>query len=311
LKLKNHNVNRQEIIGYLYALGATAIWSGNVAIARGLFNDIPPVSLAFWRWVVAVIVTLPFGLKWLIAERKLLIKHLPYLMFTALLGITLFNTLLYIAGHTTTAINLSLISITFPIFIILLSRIFFQEQITLNRWLGIILVVSGIILLITKGNPAKLLDITFAVGDVLMLIAAFVFALYGIKIKQKPAEMNMWTFQFSTFALGLIFLLPAYAWEYFTVPPVMFTPRIVAAILYIGIFASLVAFILWNKAIETIGPSKTGLAYYSMPLFGGTLAFLFLKEEISILHLYCVLLIVAGILIANYEKRRPAESEIP
>ena len=127
---------RQIISGYLFAIAATAIWSGNFIIARGLNESIPPISLAFWRWVVAVIVFLPFALKPLIAERNILKQNLPYLCVTSLLGITIFNTLIYFAGHTTTAINLSLISITFPIFIIILSRIFFRELITINKGIG-------------------------------------------------------------------------------------------------------------------------------------------------------------------------------
>jgi len=115
--LTNILQNRQ-ISGYLFATGATAIWSGNFIIARGLNESIPPISLAFWRWVVAVIVFLPFALKPLIDEWDILKENIPYLSVTALLGITIFNTLIYFAGHTTTAINLSLISITFPIFIV-------------------------------------------------------------------------------------------------------------------------------------------------------------------------------------------------
>jgi drug/metabolite transporter (DMT)-like permease len=115
-ELINRPPPQHTISGYLFAIGATALWSGNFIIARGLNERIPPVSLAFWRWVVAVIVFLPFVLKPLIAERDILKSNIPYLSITALLGITIFNTLIYYAGHTTTAMNLSLIAITFPIF---------------------------------------------------------------------------------------------------------------------------------------------------------------------------------------------------
>jgi len=113
------------IIGYLFAICATAIWSGNFIVARGLHQSIPPISLAFWRWFVAVVVFLPFALKSLIDEWNSVRKNIIYLSVTALLGVTIFNTLIYFAGRTTTAINLSLISLSFPIFIIILSRIFF------------------------------------------------------------------------------------------------------------------------------------------------------------------------------------------
>jgi len=231
--LKNRLQNRQIILGYFFALGATAIWSGNFIIARGLNESIPPISLAFWRWVVAVVVFLPFALKPLIVEWYILKENIPYLSITSLLGITIFNTLIYFAGHTTTAINLSLISITFPVFIVILSRIFFRELLTINKGIGIILVATGVVWLITKGSPSKLLNISFAIGDVWMLVAAITFAIYSILLKRKPKELSIWAFQLSTFILGLIFLFPFYIWEYVTVPSVEFDTKTVFAILYV------------------------------------------------------------------------------
>lgn len=294
--------NRHILSGYLFAIGATALWSGNFIVARGLSESIPPISLAFWRWVVAVIVFLPFALKPLIAEWDILKANLPYLSITSVLGITIFNTLIYLAGHTTTAINLSLISITFPVFILILSRIFFGELITANKGIGIIIVATGVIVLITKGAPSTLLQLSFAIGDVWMLAAAIIFAIYSILIKHKPEQLSIWAFQLSTFILGLIFLFPFFIWEYATAPPVAFDTQTVGSILYVGVFASLSAFVLWNKAIVAVGPSKAGMIYYTLPLFSGLLAYLFLQEDINMIHFYSALLIVSGILTANYEK---------
>ncbi len=201
---------QQRLSGYFFAIGATVFWSGNFIVARGLNESIPPVSLAFWRWVVAVIVFLPFALKPLIADRHILKKHIPYLCVTSLLGVTIFNTLIYFAGQTTTAVNLSLIAITFPVFIVMLSRIFFRELITVRKGCGIILVVVGVTYLITDGNLSGLSNISFALGDVLMLAASLVIAVYSILLKQKPEELSIWTFQLSTFILGLFFLSPFY-----------------------------------------------------------------------------------------------------
>jgi drug/metabolite transporter (DMT)-like permease len=296
--------NRRMISGYLFALAATAIWSGNFIIARGLSESIPPISLAFWRWVVAVVVFLPFALKPLLAEWHILKENILYLSVTSLLGITIFNTLIYFAGHTTTAVNLSLISITFPVFIIILSRIFFGERITVNKGIGIILVATGVVLLITKGTLSRLLSISFAMGDVWMLVAAIIFAVYTILLKGKPKGLSIWAFQLSTFILGLIFLFPFFVWEYATVSSVAFDTKTVVSIFYVGIFASLTAFVLWNKAIAVVGPSKAGMIYYTLPLFSGFLAHLFLQEDIGIIHFYCVLLIVSGIFTANYEFKK-------
>ena len=162
---------------------------------------------------------------------------------------------------------------------------------------------TGVVLLVTKGNVSSLVNISFAIGDVWMLIAAIIFAIYSILIRYKPAGLSIWSFQLSTFILGLVFLFPFFIWEYTTSPPVEFDTKTVGSILYVGIFASLSAFVLWNKAIMVIGPTKAGMIYYTLPLFSGALAYLILKEDISMVHLYSALLIVSGILTANFEPK--------
>ena len=289
--------------GYLFALIATAIWSGNFIIARGLSDSIPPVSLAFWRWVVAIIFFLPFALRHLLAERMLLKEHIRYLSVTAALGITVFNTLIYIAGHTTSALNLSLISITFPIFIVVLMRIFYRELISIKKGFGICLVSIGVVLLITKGDPSILLSISFSVGDIWMLAASLTFAIYSIQLRRKPKQLSVWTMQLSTFLLGLMFLLPFFLWESVVTPEIQWSITTIGSILYVGIFASLTAFILWNKAILAIGPTKAGMIYYTLPLFSGILAYMFLQESFSGLHFFSAGLILLGVFVTTYEKQ--------
>lgn len=292
--------------GYLFAILATAIWSGNFVIARGLSDDISPVSLAFWRWVVATVAFFPFAIKPLIKQWPEIKKHLPYLSITGLLGVTIFNTMLYYAGKTTTAINLSLLSITFPIFIILISRVVFKEHIGWKRALGIIMVAFGVVFMITKGDLSTLLELTFQVGDIWMIGGAFVFAVYSILLRKKPAELNIWSFQLSTFLLGLIFLSPIYVWDYLTAPEVEYTTSTLLSIGYVGVFASLAAFVLWNKSILNIGPSEAGMVYYTLPIFSGALAYFILDEPIGWLHIMSAGLIFTGILIANSKRKKKA-----
>ncbi len=296
--------NKAIYLGYIFAIFATIIWSGNFIIARNLNESVPPISLAFWRWMVAVIVFLPFALKALISQWNIIKKHLLYLSITSILGVTIFNTLIYFAGQTTTAINLSLISITFPVFIVIFSRIFLKESITLFKGLGIVIVIVGVLMLISKGDITMLMNTSFVIGDFWMLLASIIFATYSILIRNKPKELNILPFQLVTFILGLLFLFPFYIWEYTSTPSIELNITIITSILYVGIFASLVAFVLWNKAVASIGAVKSGLIYYTLPLFSGLLAFIFLNEEITMLHFYSMLLIVSGILIANYSTQK-------
>jgi drug/metabolite transporter (DMT)-like permease len=300
----SHALKAQSIFaGYLFAIGATAIWSGNIILARGLNDSIPPISLAFYRWVVAVIFFAPFAIKTFVQEWPIIKKHIVYFSITSFLGITTFNTLIYFAGHTTTAMNLSLIAITFPIFILLISRILYKEIITIRKGVGITLVLTGVLVLITKGRISSLLSISFNIGDVWMLLASMIFAVYSILLKNRPEGVSIIALQFSTFILGLIFLFPFFLWEQSSVHQSFLNQSTIPAILYVGIFASLCAFVLWNKAIVVLGPSKAGMVYYILPLFSGFLGYLFLHESIRMIHLYSMMLIFSGIIVTNYESR--------
>ena len=300
--MKTYNKNNFQ--GYIFALIATAIWSGNFIVARDLSDTIPPISLAFWRWVIAFLALTPFALKSLLKDWKLFKKHFLYLIITSVFGITIFNTLIYVAGQTTTAINLSLISITFPIFIIIISRFLYKEKITIYKMLGIIVVGIGVILIITKGSPTVLFELTFFKGDLWMLLAAIIFAVYSILLKHKPKEINILSFQYATFSLGLLMLFPFYLIELSLIEPTIYDSNAILSIIYIGIGASLISFILWNKAILLIGPARSGMVYYTLPLFSGFLAFLLLKENLTFNHLYSAFLIISGIILSNYKSNR-------
>lgn len=288
--------------GYLCAIAATLFWSGNFTLARGLTESIPPVSLAFWRWTTAVVLLTPFAIKSLVADWGILKNNFLYLSITSILGVSLFNTLIYIAGHTTTAINLSLIAITFPVFIIILSRFLYNESITINKWLGILLVIAGVITLITKGNVSTLKNLTFARGDLWMLLGAITFALYSILVKHKPSQLGTRSFQLSTFVLGLIFLTPFYIWESTTTQFKIqdINANTLYSIIYMGIFASIFSYILWGKAVENIGPTKSSIIYYTLPIFSGLLAYVILGEKIESIHFISMLLIIFGVITAIY-----------
>ena len=294
-------------MGYFLAVVATVIWAGNFIVARAFNDDILPVGLAFWRWAIAVVTLTPFAVRVTLEDWKLVQKHLLYLVVSALSGVTVFNTLIYIAGHTTQAINLALIAASSPIFIVLMSRLFYGELISLTRATGIMVVVFGVVLLIAGGSLERLLSISFAIGDLYMLLAAIIFAGYTMLVKRKPPAMRMKTFALCTFSLGLLLLAPFYALECWIYNPVVFNPSLMLALLYVGILSSVVAFLAWNKAITLIGPSRTALIYYLIPVFSGIAAWLLLGEAIALVHIFSMLLIVFGIIITNRTELGVAE----
>jgi len=161
------------------------------------------------------------ALRSVIEHRRLIIRHLPYLTLTALIGVTTFNTLVYLAGRTTSAVNLSLIGMTFPIVIIILARILYGELMSPAKAVGTLITVIGVVVLITGGSLERLLHMSFAPGDLWMFLAATLFAIYSMLVKRKPEGMPVLAFQFSTFALGLCMLLPLYLWSRATQPTIV------------------------------------------------------------------------------------------
>ena len=283
--------------GVLFALFATLLWSVNMVIASGVKGHIPPVGLAFWRWTIACIVLAPFAANRTFESFPIIKKHFWYLTLTAVLGISIFNTLIYFAGKTTSAVNLSLIAISIPLFIIILSRIIYKEKVSNSKIVGILLLIIGVLVLITNGSLQALLTIDFTIGDVLMLLACFFFACYTILVRKKPEQLVPKVFLFSIFSIGTALLLPFYIWENVYYKKVIVDSKTILITLYVGIFASLISFYLWNEAIRLIGSSKTALIYYLIPIFSGILAYFFLNQAIGLIQIISMGIIISGLFI--------------
>ena len=300
--VSKRSTNKTVGVGVLAALVATIIWSGNYIVARMLNDKVPPMTLSFWRWSVGLLFALPIVIKPLWSQRSLVLTHWKFLTATAISGITIFNTLLYLAGQTSSALNLSLMSLTFPIFTIILARIFLNEKITFKKIVGVLIVLIGVLVLLSGGRLDTLFSLSFAIGDIWMILASLVFAIYSLLLKFKPDEMSGRTLLGATFLIGVLFLVPMYLWDLFFGHPAVYDQTAVLSIGYIGVFASLAAYFLWNYSVEVLGPSPASLIYYSIPLFSGLLAFVILDEQIGWIHLISGVFIVSGIVFATRSK---------
>lgn len=302
--LNSNQIQARPVLGYVLALTATVIWSGNFIVARILADSVPPVTLAFLRWGTAVIVLLPFGLGPVWRDRHIIKEHIAFLSLAAFLVVTVFNTLIYIAAHTSNAMNLSLIAVSSPIFIVLFARVFLKEHLTLRKVAGLLAATTGVVLLVTKGDLAKLLALTFSVGDVWMVLAAAIFGAYSVLARVKPVALSQLAFLCATFVLGLVFMVPWVAWEWSNVHVIGFSSSAIAAIVYLGVGPSLVAFLCWNEAIALIGPVRSAFIYYSLPLFSGAEALVLLSEPVQLVHVVSGILILLGVTVATREPAR-------
>ncbi len=290
------------LVGAALAILATLIWSGNFIIARGSKNEIPPITLAFYRWLSATIILLPFTWHLFIKEIALLKKHFWYFLLTAVSGVTLFNTFVYIAGHTTEAINMALLgTTTSPIMSVILARMFLKEHIPLTRVIGMLICIAGILLLLSKGSIDTLLSFSFTKGDWWMLAAAFTFAVYNVCVRKKPITMSSRNFLFTIFLIGTFLLLPFYLYELKMKGGFEINIQNIGAILYLGLGASVICFLLWNKSIANLGAGRASLFGNLIPVFSSIEAVLFLNEKVSLIHLYSFILVIAGLIIANLQ----------
>jgi len=294
-------VNFHSIKGYSLVLAATAIWSGNFIVARIISNFVPPVTTVVLRSLIAVIFLAPFVIKPLLHELPLIRKHIGYLALTAFLGLTVCNTVVYIAATTTKALNLTLIAISSPVFTIVFARIFLHDTLTFRRVIGLIAATAGVVLLITGGQLSRLAHLTFSKGDLWMLGQASSFAMYTILVRIKPAELRPLTFLFSLFVLGMLFLLPWFIWELPETKAIDFSPTIVAAIIYLGVGPSLLAYLFWNESVTIIGPARASFVYYCLPLLSGVEALILLGEPITAVHVFSGIMILAGGIVATSE----------
>lgn len=292
---------RNTYTGIGLALLAVIIWSGNFIVARGVIKQIPPVSLAFYRWLIASLIIAPFAIRSFKTEWPVVKQSWHYLFWVSLTGITIFNTFVYIGGHYTTAINLALIGTTSsPIIAIILARIFLKEKIGWLKMAGLALCISGVIFLLSKGDLRNLVSFRFTAGDGWILLAAFFFAVYNTLVRKKPTGISPINYLFIAFSFGTLLLFPFYVWEIFYTVPVQWDINLLLIILYLGLGASVVCYLCWNIAISKLGSGRTAIFGNLILVFSSIEASFILKERFTNVHMISMILVFAGILVANW-----------
>jgi len=286
------------------AVLTAVIWSGNFVVARGINKEIPPISLNFYRWLTASIIIFPFAVKKFKAEWPLVKRSWHYLFWVALSGIALFNTFVYVGAHYTSAINLALIGTTSsPIMAIVFARIFLKEKIGWLKFIGLIVCITGVLFLLARGDFRNLLHFHFSTGDLWVLLAGFCFAVYNTLVKKKPSGISPVNFLFVIFSAGTLMVLPFFIWEMNNSHVVAWNGHLVLSILYLGVLASVVCFSLWNIAIGKLGAGRTALFGNLIPVFSSIEAAIFLQEQFTWVHITSMVIVFAGIVLANWQQK--------
>ena len=283
---------------------AVLCWSGNALVARAFHDEIPPLTLAFWRWVLATCLLLPFVARSIWAHRIALGRAGWRLPVIAALGVSSYNSLLYSAAQSTEAINLTLVNTCLPLFTFIGGGLLLGEWPARRAWFGMAIAACGLVYLISRGSWDAFTGLAFKAGDLIMLAAVLVWALYTLLLRRWGSFLQVppLTLLGVLMATGTPLILPFYLFELSHVGGFEPSPIHLSVIAYTAVFASLVAYLSWNHGVKTVGAAKAAMATYLMPVFTAILGWLLLGEGLELFHWIGGGLIFAGLLLAT----RPA-----
>jgi drug/metabolite transporter (DMT)-like permease len=279
--------------------------ASNLIVARGGVEYVPPISLAFWRWAVVVFILLPFTYSLLIKNFKIIKKEFKKLFFLGAMGCGVCGAFPFLAGQTTTVTNMGIIYTSSPIFIILISSIFFNEKINFMKIIGLISCLIGVFAIIIKGDLNLLLNLNFTIGDLWMLAAAIGWALYSIYLFYWKSELPIFQ-RFTLVAFfGAISLLPFYIIEEVIVQRTSFNLQFFLWVVFAAISPGIIAFTLYTQAQKSLGASLTGFTLYVFTIYAAIYGFIFFDEKLETFHYIGTVLVFIGVYLAkkNYETK--------
>ncbi|MCW2243495.1 DMT family transporter [Azospirillum canadense] len=299
------------IAAYSFYFLSSAFFASNIVFGRAAAHVVPPAGLAFWRWVIAFLIILPFAARGLLTHRHALFASWKRLLVMGVLGQVICGAGLYVALEYTSATNAGLIYATSPVMILLITALWLGEAVTLRQSTGILLAMAGVLVILTRGDPEVLLHLSFNIGDLMMVGVAAAWAVYTVLARQSKSSLPVVTsFAANAFA-GIVALAPFCLWETVALHPAPMTLDTVARIAGLALFASVLAFITYQKTILLMGPARGGTSLYVMPLWTALAAWALLGEELHLFHLAGVALVLPGLLLATLPPRSGSRAAQP
>ncbi len=282
---------------YVVLLLPPLFWSSNAIAGRlAAAADIPPVALAFYRWLIALGLLLIIGYRPLIDCWDAIRAKWKVILALGALSAGAYNMLMYAALQTTTALNATLVASTLPVVMVVLARVWLDERLRPVQWSGILLGVCGVVLVVARGDLEVLLTLTLRQGDALMLLATLSWATYSVLLRKHPPGMHPVAMLTAQVAAGLVVLIPFYLWELFIQGRSLPLNATAAWLLpYTAVFPAIVAFYAWNKGIAAVGPSVASIYTNLVPVLTALMALVLLDEAIQLYHVAGMVLILGGI----------------
>ena len=277
--------------------------ASNLVVARGGIEYVPPISLAFWRWVFVFLILLPFTYFSLKKNYTIIKKEYQKLFFLGAMGCGVCGAFPFLAGKTTSVANMGIIYTSSPIFIILISGIFFNEKINLMKIIGLISCLVGVFIIIIKGDLNLLINLNFTIGDLWMLAAAMGWALYSIYLFYWKTNLPIFQ-RFTLIAFfGVVSLFPFYITEEIIFERTLFNSDFFIWVIFAAVSPGIIAFTLYTHVQKTLGASLTGFTLYIFTIYAAIYGFIFFDEKLEPYHYAGTLLVFFGVYLAkkNYE----------
>lgn len=284
---------------YLLLTLATLFWAGNFVLARAMHASVAPLTLSFARWSIALALLLPFGARPAWQQRELWLPYWRRILLLGLLGVTGFNSLVYLGVQSTTATNAVLMNSFIPILIMIFGALGFGLRFGARQALAIAVSFAGVLAIVVHGEPARLLALDINHGDAIVFGAMIAWALYTLLLRGLPAGLDRIGILTVLVAVGLIGIAPLFAAELANGRTTALTAATLATFLYVGTLPSVAAYYCYNYGVAQVGAARAGTFIHLMPAFGAVLSMLFLGEAIRAYHVAGIAAILTGVLLST------------
>jgi len=286
---------------YLSLVIATLAWGGNAVAGKLAVGHVSPMMLTFWRWFFAVAIIFAISMPQIRKDWPVVRKNLPILVFLGIMGYVVFNAALYTAVNYTTAINVTVEQVLIPMLIFVMNFALFRMKVSWAQIFGFTLTFIGGLVAAVHGDFNTLMTLTVNMGDAIMMIAVVGYAIYTVALRWRPM-INWRTLMAIPALVALIFSTPLVFWEYSTGRLIWPDTTGWIVVLYTGIFASLLAQVLYIVGVEKIGGNRAGLFINLVPVFGTLLSVAIIGEDLQFFHIVALVLALGGIAIAEWGK---------
>lgn len=287
---------------YFFLIITTLCFGMNANFGKLAVGEISPMMMVLLRWVGTVGLLLIFFRRRLVRDWPVLRPHWPFLVTMGVIGLTAFNALFYVAAHTTSALNMGILQGSVPVFILIGAVFLLQARIRLMQVVGIAVTLVGVVIATSGGEFARLAALAFQPGDLLMIVACALYAVYSLLLKRCPPVDHLALF--TVFAIGaLVASLPLPLFEAQLGTLQWPTPRGWVLVVLVTLFPSFLAHVFFIKGVAIIGAGRAGIFFNLIPIFAALIAVVFLGEHFRGYHAVSLGLVLGGIGLSEWAKR--------